>query len=442
MSDKQQSFACLFPTLSISFLFHIHFKVKLPPVFIDIMSISPNTMKAVDLLNSVLSEAQENTPPLPPPSSNPSNKSSTSTSALNLLSGVIGEMEAVTCHKNTSAENLGRQHTSENQGGEAEQPTRKIRRGASREIATTITRDLKRSNTETETETETVYLKRSEDHMAGRRDPVRRAASNDLSATVTGGLKRPGQDEDDEDWEAKDTSGELICSPTSQKRGSQGNRSTCFGKSESISEETEEGVGGFGREKDLCTTTASLTPSTMQYAADALTVNWLDLRVGRILSATKHESAEKLYCESIDVGESEPRSIASGLVPYYSLAEMQDRLVVVVCNLKSRNLVGFPSNGMVLCATAEPAAGGDRQVELLCPPVGAKPGDRVFAPGVPGDIVTPQKCDKKKIFPKVAVDLKVDANGRFMWDGMVLSVGDLAVGEACSAPTLRNTEVG
>jgi methionine--tRNA ligase beta chain len=185
----------------------------------------------------------------------------------------------------------------------------------------------------------------------------------------------------------------------------------------------------------------STASASKQYADDAITVNWLDLRVGRIISATKHETAEKLYCESIDVGEAERRSIASGLVPYYSLDEMQNRLVVVVCNLKSRNLVGFPSNGMVLCASSEPSADGSRQVELLCPPPGAKPGDRVFAPNIPGEIVTPQKCDKKKIFPKVAVDLKVNENGHFMWDGTVLSVGDLPKGEACTAPSLRNTEV-
>eukprot|EP00982_Pelagococcus_subviridis_P005139 29493-Pelagococcus_subviridis.AAC.3 len=44
----------------------------------------------------------------------------------------------------------------------------------------------------------------------------------------------------------------------------------------------------------------------------------VDLRVGRVLTATKHEDADKLYVETVDVGEAEPRTICSGLVPYMS----------------------------------------------------------------------------------------------------------------------------
>ncbi|KAF1784734.1 NAD(P)-binding domain [Phytophthora cactorum] len=76
----------------------------------------------------------------------------------------------------------------------------------------------------------------------------------------------------------------------------------------------------------------------------------LDIRVGKIVKVWKHETADKLYCEEIDVGEDEPRHIASGLVYHYSLEEMQDRRVLVLCNLKPRNLVGFRSHGMVMCA--------------------------------------------------------------------------------------------
>ena len=34
------------------------------------------------------------------------------------------------------------------------------------------------------------------------------------------------------------------------------------------------------------------------------------------------------------MGEDAPRQIASGLVPYYSIDDMKDRRVVVMCNLK------------------------------------------------------------------------------------------------------------
>ncbi|CAM9152549.1 unnamed protein product [Ectocarpus sp. 12 AP-2014] len=76
----------------------------------------------------------------------------------------------------------------------------------------------------------------------------------------------------------------------------------------------------------------------------------VDLRVGQITRVWMHETADKLYCEEIDVGEGAPRNIASGLVPHYSLEEMKGRKVIVMCNLKPRNLKGFKSQGMVVCA--------------------------------------------------------------------------------------------
>lgn len=63
-----------------------------------------------------------------------------------------------------------------------------------------------------------------------------------------------------------------------------------------------------------------------------------------------HESADRLYCEEIDVGEGEPRAIASGLREHHTLEDMQGRLVLVVCNLRPAKLAGFMSNGMVLAA--------------------------------------------------------------------------------------------
>jgi tRNA-binding EMAP/Myf-like protein len=50
----------------------------------------------------------------------------------------------------------------------------------------------------------------------------------------------------------------------------------------------------------------------------------VDLRVGRVLKAYKHEEADKLYVEEVDVGEEEPRQICSGLVPYMN-AEVRAR---------------------------------------------------------------------------------------------------------------------
>jgi aminoacyl tRNA synthase complex-interacting multifunctional protein 1 len=178
-------------------------------------------------------------------------------------------------------------------------------------------------------------------------------------------------------------------------------------------------------------------------AKEAITINAIDLRVGIIRKVCKHETAEKLYCEEIDVGEDAPRAIASGLVPYYSLEQMQDRKLIVVCNLKARNLVGFKSHGMVLCASTVDADGTHR-VEFVDPPVNAKPGDRIVAEGLlRTEPYTPSKVDKSKAFETVAPDLKVDAEGVANWQGhrLICLTDNGAGAESCIAPTLRNANV-
>ena len=81
----------------------------------------------------------------------------------------------------------------------------------------------------------------------------------------------------------------------------------------------------------------------------------VDLVVGRIVDAWKHEKADKLICEVIDCGEAfgGERKIASGLFHFYKPEELKGRLVIVVANLKEKPLVGYPSHGMVLCACKE-----------------------------------------------------------------------------------------
>ena len=149
-------------------------------------------------------------------------------------------------------------------------------------------------------------------------------------------------------------------------------------------------------------------------AAADIDISALDIRVGKIIKAWPHETAEKLYCEEVDLGEeSGPRKIASGLRPFYSLEEMQNRTVMVLCNLKARNLVGFPSHGMVMCASNA----DHTSVEFAVPPEGAKIGERVMFEGFTGEPEAENKVAKKKIFEKLAPDLKTNENGEVVWKG-------------------------
>ncbi|KAL1503040.1 hypothetical protein AB1Y20_011108 [Prymnesium parvum] len=130
----------------------------------------------------------------------------------------------------------------------------------------------------------------------------------------------------------------------------------------------------------------------------------LDVRVGKILEAWEHPDSDKLWCERIDVGEAEPREIASGLRSYYATAEeLTGRSVLVVCNLKPAKLAGFASDGMVLCAS-----NADRStVAFVEPPLDSVPGDRVLCEGL--EAVPPASANrvkKKKLMEKAAEELK------------------------------------
>ncbi|KAK5855351.1 hypothetical protein PBY51_005454 [Eleginops maclovinus] len=145
---------------------------------------------------------------------------------------------------------------------------------------------------------------------------------------------------------------------------------------------------------------------------DELSPSRVDIRVGKIISVEKHPDADSLYLEKIDVGEPEPRTVVSGLVAFVSQEELQDRLVLVLCNLKPQKMRGIESQAMLLCASIE---GEPRRVEPLDAPEGSSPGDRVFVEGYetgkPDDRLNP----KKKVWEKVQADLKISDECVAQW---------------------------
>ena len=162
----------------------------------------------------------------------------------------------------------------------------------------------------------------------------------------------------------------------------------------------------------------------------------MDIRVGKIVKVWYHEGADKLFCEQIDVGDAEgPREIASGLRQHYTLEEMQDRLVLVVCNLKPAKIVGFMSNGMVLAAKAEDGS----KVELIDVPENSVIGERVSIEGMEGagEPYTSTQVKKKKVWETVSSKLKTSGDTIATWDGQVIrtSIGP------CKAATLTDAPI-
>jgi methionyl-tRNA synthetase len=81
-------------------------------------------------------------------------------------------------------------------------------------------------------------------------------------------------------------------------------------------------------------------------------MNRVNLRVAEITEVERHPKADKLYIESITLGDEE-RTIVSGLVPYYSVEELLGKKIILVANLKPAKLRGVESNGMLLAAENE-----------------------------------------------------------------------------------------
>merc|ERR1712088_219541 len=166
----------------------------------------------------------------------------------------------------------------------------------------------------------------------------------------------------------------------------------------------------------------------------------LDIRVGKIVQVSKHPDAESLYVEKIDLNEEGgTRTIVSGLVDYVPIEEMQDRLVVVLCNLKPAKLKGVESKGMVLCASVT-NDDDTKSVEPLLAPEGAIPGDVVYVEGYEGQQPDEQLNPKKKVWEKLAVDLKTsnDDKCQAQWQGnplVIIGKGDIR------APSLRGAPI-
>ena len=140
----------------------------------------------------------------------------------------------------------------------------------------------------------------------------------------------------------------------------------------------------------------------------------LEMRVGKIVEVIKHPEADSLYVEKVDVGEEDgPRTIVSGLVEFISEADLLNREVVVLCNLKPRALKGITSAGMLLCVSNE----GHNEVDPLRPPSGAAVGELITFEGHKS---TPIDAGNRasKAFSKVANDLFVDEEGRATYQGV------------------------
>lgn len=113
------------------------------------------------------------------------------------------------------------------------------------------------------------------------------------------------------------------------------------------------------------------------FEALAETINFdefakVDLRVALIEKAEHVEGAKKLLKLTLDIGF-EKRTVFSGIKSAYAPEDLEGKLTVLVANLAPRKMKFGLSEGMVLAAGP-----GGKDIHLLEPHSGAKPGQRIM----------------------------------------------------------------
>lgn len=88
-----------------------------------------------------------------------------------------------------------------------------------------------------------------------------------------------------------------------------------------------------------------------------------EIKVGTVLECENIEGSEKLLKFKIDLGESAPRQIISGIAKFYEAKSLIGKQVCVLTNLKPAKIFGHISDGMIL--SAESSENGERKLILI-----------------------------------------------------------------------------
>ncbi|XP_033507723.1 aminoacyl tRNA synthase complex-interacting multifunctional protein 1 [Epinephelus lanceolatus] len=161
-------------------------------------------------------------------------------------------------------------------------------------------------------------------------------------------------------------------------------------------------------------------------------VSRLDLRVGRILSVRQHPLTDAMSVQEVDVGENAPRTVVSKLGVKTNQEELQGSLAVLLCNVKACKLRGVVSQARLLCCSTS-----DDHTELLTPPTGSTPGDRVTFLNFPGD-PDRELQSKQRVWELLQPDLQVDSKGVANYKGCGFEVKGKGL---CRAPSLTNCTI-
>jgi len=96
----------------------------------------------------------------------------------------------------------------------------------------------------------------------------------------------------------------------------------------------------------------------------------VDLKIGKIIQADVVEESRKLLKLDVDIGN-ETRTVFAGIKKSYKSEDLVGKLVVIVANLKPREMKFGISDGMVL------ATQDDNEIIILQPEKEVPPGSKI-----------------------------------------------------------------
>jgi methionyl-tRNA synthetase len=191
-------------------------------------------------------------------------------------------------------------------------------------------------------------------------------------------------------------------------------------------------------------------PSSPAEPVNVRCARTLDLRVAQIVKIERHPKADKLYIETLEIGQGEERVIVSGLVPFYKEEELLNKRIIVAYNLKPAKLRGVESRGMLLAASDHNGPAGEdgkgtERVEVLdagSAPTGTRVGiedteaieetEAIEDAGPAGPETPPAEIDIDAFFsvPLEVTDGIVTAGGKaLLLDGKPIRTAVIVKGE-------------